>query len=125
MNAAALWLVSQAITGLQITGGWQSYLAAGIALWLIHLIIKPVLSLISLPLMIATMGFFSVLLNALLLYLLTLIVTQVRIVSYTFAGIEYNGFRIPELAFNGFFTTLLSAFAIALVIGFIDWLFEL
>jgi putative membrane protein len=48
---------------------WQGLLLATLVLGLLNAFIRPVLMLLSLPLMLITLGLFSVVINALLLYL--------------------------------------------------------
>lgn len=68
-NALALFLVSQVISGLQIEGGLLTYAIIGIILSLLNLIIKPILKLLSFPLVFLTGGLFLIVINAVILYL--------------------------------------------------------
>lgn len=122
INAFALFLISQAISGIKIIGGFESYLLAGFALSLLFLILKPILNIISIPLNIVTLGFFSVVTNIIIYYLLTVFVPNVTISDFTYPGFSYGGFIIPKIYINIFFSFLLISIMQSFIFSFISWL---
>lgn len=54
--------------GFHITAIWQVYLLLGVTLGLLHRFVKPVLKLIALPLEIITLGLFTFIINAALIW---------------------------------------------------------
>lgn len=74
------------VPGIQVSGIITA-LIAGAVLGLINFIIKPILRILTLPINILTLGLFSIVLNGLLFYLLSLIVSGVTITSFTAAVI--------------------------------------
>ncbi len=68
-NALALFVVSQAVSSLHIKGGFLTYLIIGVILSLLNLVIKPILKVISFPLVFLTGGLFLIVINAVILYL--------------------------------------------------------
>ena len=92
--AAAMLLISRVLPGFQVEG-WAPAIIAAIVLGVVNLIVKPFLFVITLPLTILTLGLFLFVLNAICLWLTSLLVP---------------GFRI-----DGFFTTLLASIALAAV----------
>lgn len=74
------------VPGIQVSGIIAA-LIAGAVLGLINFIIKPILRILTLPINILTLGLFSIVLNGLLFYLLSLIVSGVTISSFTAAVI--------------------------------------
>jgi putative membrane protein len=64
-----LWTASHLVTGFGVQGGWQGYLIASIVLVVLNLILRPILKLVSFPLVMITFGLFSIVLNALILWL--------------------------------------------------------
>jgi putative membrane protein len=122
INAFALFLISQAISGIRISGGFESYLLAGFALSLLFLILKPILNIISIPLNIITLGFFSVVTNIIIYYLLTVFITSVTISDFTYPGFSYGGFIIPKIYINIFFSFLLISIMQSFIFSFIAWL---
>ncbi len=66
-NSIALWLAQRFVPGFVVVGGLKSYLIAGILLGILNLVVRPILKIISLPLMILTLGLFNIVINAILL----------------------------------------------------------
>jgi len=67
-NSLALYAASWFVAGFGITGGIKEYAIAGVVLGLLNMIVKPVLKLISMPIIILTLGLFTIVINALLLW---------------------------------------------------------
>lgn len=120
--ALALVLLEQIDGGLQIQGGITSYLFGGLALSLLFMLLKPVLNILSLPLNIITLGFFSFLSNTIILYIATVFVPQIKISSFTFNGASFAGFIVPQMYFNSFFAFVITALILSFVVGAIEWL---
>lgn len=122
LYSVSLFLTSQIITGLKISGGLTVYLIGGIALSILFLIVKPILSIITLPLNIITLGLFSFLINAIILYLLTIFVANISISAFTFKGTSFAGFVIPSLYINNFFAFVIVSILLSCIVGFLRWL---
>ena len=118
----ALYLLPDFIPGLEIQGGLLTYLLGGIALTLIGLIIKPILHLISIPVNIITMGLFNLVINALLLYLLTIFITDITIHPFVYEKFNIWIFSADKIAFNTFFAYAYVAFMLSLIDAFANWL---
>jgi putative membrane protein len=58
-----LWLAEKFIAGVSFHGNWQVLFCAGAILGLLNSFVKPIIKLISLPLRIITLGFFSIIIN--------------------------------------------------------------
>jgi len=87
-NAVAILLANYLLEGFVFKGDILTLFVAGVILGLINFFIKPLLKLISAPLILLTLGLFSIIINIGLLWLL-----------------EY---LIPELTISGFWTYLWS-----------------
>lgn len=70
-NAAALWVATWLVDGFAVLGGWREFLLAGAVLALLNLLLKPILKALAFPLIILTLGLFTIVINALLLWSLT------------------------------------------------------
>ena len=68
VNAAALWVADVLFTGVRIDG-WKAYLIGAAVLGIANGIIKPVLALLTLPLIIITLGLFLLVINIAMLAL--------------------------------------------------------
>jgi putative membrane protein len=62
INAAALWVADGLWDGVRING-WAAYLIGSAVLGIANTFIKPLLALVTLPLIILTLGFFYLLIN--------------------------------------------------------------
>ncbi len=67
-NLAALWTASYLIQGFYINPTVESFLSVALLLTAVGLIIKPILKLILSPLIIITLGLFTIIINAALLF---------------------------------------------------------
>ena len=62
INAAALWVADALFSGVRIHG-WWAYIIGAAVLGIANTVIKPVLTLITLPLIILTLGLFLLVIN--------------------------------------------------------------
>ncbi|MGB2951804.1 MAG: phage holin family protein [Gaiellaceae bacterium] len=62
INAAALWVANALWDGVSIHG-WAAYLIGSVVLGLANTLLKPVLAILTLPLIIVTLGFFYLVIN--------------------------------------------------------------
>lgn len=88
------------VPGLSVSGGWPTILMIAVVWSVISLVIKPVLSILTLPITLLTFGLFSLILNALLFWVMEAIVP---------------GFEVA-----GFLPALLGA----IVLSVISWLLD-
>jgi len=100
-TVAAVLLTVYIVPGVTISGGWVNVLLVALVWSVITMFIRPVLSLLTLPITILTFGIFSLILNALLFWAMTLIV--------------------PGFSVAGFF----SAFLGVIVLSLLSWLIHL
>jgi len=86
VNAAALWVADVLFTGVRIDG-WKAYLIGAAVLGIANGIIKPVLALLTLPLIILTLGLFLLLINIAMLALAEWIAPDFSITGFwTYVG---------------------------------------
>ena len=80
-NALAL-LVTTIVPGITFTGSWIQLIVAGAIFGLFNLIVRPVALLLSIPLLIVTLGLFYFVLNGILLW-----VASFFLPGYNVAGV--------------------------------------
>lgn len=78
-NAVAIFLASYLVPGFSFTGNVLMLLIAGLILGLINFIIKPILKLISAPLILLSLGLFLIVINIALLWLLDFLMPELII----------------------------------------------
>ncbi len=120
----SLFLLSQTLSGVRVAGGYTTYLIGGVVLSLMFLVLKPILSIVTFPLNFLTLGLFSFVVNAILLYLLTVFVPKISINAFTFEGISIAGFVIPKFYLNPVFAFVASSLLLSLILGALSWLIK-
>ena len=101
--SATVMLATYLIPGIAVAS-WTTALIAGLVLGLINLIIKPVLSLLTLPINWITLGLFGIVLNALLFWAAAYLV---------------NGFVVAT-----FFAALLGSILVSIVLWLVHMLVD-
>jgi putative membrane protein len=69
INAAALWLATRIVPGVEHTGPALSLLLVALVFGVINAIVRPLLKLLTCPLILLTFGLFTFVINALMLWL--------------------------------------------------------
>ena len=70
INAGALWAATSLVPGISFTGDLGRFLVVALVFGLLNALVRPILLLLSLPLLILTLGLFTFVLNAVILMLL-------------------------------------------------------
>jgi putative membrane protein len=70
-NCAAILVAERLIPGFVFWGNWQDLIIAGAVLGIVNSLIRPVLKLLAFPLILITLGLFSVVINIFLLLLVS------------------------------------------------------
>lgn len=68
-NSAAIYAAYLAVPGFVFTGGLKELGLAGLILGLLNLLVRPIVKVISFPIIILTLGLFTLVINALMLWL--------------------------------------------------------
>ena len=73
-NALGIWAAARLVSGIHFYGDWKWLILAGAVLGLVNFLVKPVVKIISLPLIWLTLGLFTIIINVLMLNLAAKIV---------------------------------------------------
>ncbi len=108
LNGLALYGVTQFLTGIHYTGGLKFFVIGGIVIGVLNTFVKPLMKIISFPVVFLTAGLFIWVINVFIFWL------TVKIV---------NGISIGDVsvAVNG----LLNYIIAALVFAILNWLLHL
>ena len=104
-TAAALWVAVILVPGIHFTGSWVGMLGVALVFGLVNAIIRPILKLLTCPLVVLTLGLFVFILNALMLWLASEISQALGI------GFDVDGF--------------IAAFIGALIVGIVSTVLNL
>lgn len=69
VTAAALWVATRLVPGVSYEGGWLPFLGVALIFGVVNATIRPVMKLLTLPLIILTLGLFALVVNGLMLWL--------------------------------------------------------
>jgi putative membrane protein len=84
-NVVALFVASWILSGVSYGDKWWTLLIAGIVFTLANMFVKPILTVLSIPFIVVTLGLFYFLINILMLYLTDWIVSDFEIDTFWWA----------------------------------------
>lgn len=101
VNAAALWVATRIVPGIEHTGGWINLFLVALVFGVVNAFVRPFVKLLSCGLLVVTLGLFIFVINAAMLWLTGYLSDALGL-----------GFRV-----DGF----VPAFLGALVVGFVSF----
>lgn len=104
LNALALWLTALTRIGISfepLTAG--NVLIAALIFGLVNAVIRPLMIFLTLPINILTLGLFTFVINALVLYIVA--------------------WLTPAMRISGFFGALLAAIILSIISSLLSWIF--
>jgi putative membrane protein len=99
INAIALYVAVQLVAGIDFQGKWTGLLWLALIIGLLNALVRPVLKLLTFPLILLTLGLFTIVINTIVLILTSAI------------GQAFN----LGLTVDGFWSALLGSIVISLV----------
>lgn len=105
INAVALWVAVQLVPGIRAPDNVVTLAATAAIFGLVNALIRPVLKLVTCPLILLTLGLFTLVINALMLWLTSWI-----------AGFFDLGFAV-----DGFVAAVLGAVVVSVVSVVLSW----
>ena len=108
INAAALWAAIRLVPGISFEGDWPSLFVVALIFGVLNAVIRPILFILTLPALILTLGLFTFVLNAFMLWLTS--------ATSDLFGLRFfvDGFTS---AFLGALIMTLVSFVLSLVVG--------
>jgi putative membrane protein len=73
INAAALWAATRLVSGISFDGDWRLLLVVALVFGVLNVAVRPILILLTLPLFVVTLGLFTFVLNAVMLWLTSVV----------------------------------------------------
>ena len=99
INAAALWVATKIVPGVTHSGDGLTLLAVALVFGILNALLRPILALLSCPLLILTLGLFTFVINAVILLLTSALSSSLGI-----------GFHV-----DGFWSAFLGALVVTIV----------
>jgi len=108
INGVALYVAAELVRGIDVVGGWQALAVMALIFGLVNALIRPILKFLTCPLIVLTLGLFTLVINALMLMLASWLGRQLGL------GFYVAGFG-P--AFWGALVISVVSFALTLLTG--------
>lgn len=86
LNSIAIYITTKILAGVEVRDFWTA-IAVAIVLALVNTFIKPVLVFISIPITFLTLGLFTFVIDALLILLVSKLVTEFKVKGFVWAFI--------------------------------------
>jgi len=99
VNAAALWVATRIVPGVTYRGDVLPFLGVALVFGIVNAFIRPVAKLLTLPIIILTLGLFALVVNGLMLWL-----------TSALSGVLGLGFHV-----SGFWAAFVGALVVSLV----------
>ena len=108
INAAALWAAIRLVPGISFEGEWWLVFAVALVFGALNAVIRPILFVLTLPFLLLTLGLFTFVLNAIMLWLTS--------ATSDLFGLRFHvdGFGA---AFVGALIITVVSFALSLLVG--------
>lgn len=107
INAIALYVATRVIPGLSFEGGWTTIAIVAFIFGLVNALVRPLLTVLTCPLIALTLGLFTFIINALMLLLTGWIAGQLGL------GFTVNGFAA---AFVGALVVSIISFVLTILL---------
>lgn len=108
LNGLALYVVTQLLSDIQYTGGFVFFLIGGVIIGTLNTFVKPLMKLLSFPIVFMTAGLFSFVINVIIFWLTVKVVNGIHFADVT-------------VTIGSIWTYVIAA----LVFGIINWILHL
>lgn len=108
LNAAALYAVSLLLSDLQYTGGLKFFVISGLVIGILNTFIKPLMKILSFPVIFMTVGLFSFVINVIIFWL------TIKAIN----GIHYSDVTVT-------ISSIWTYFIAALVFAMTNWILHM
>ena len=119
----ALYVTQLIFSGLHVGGGWQSLVVGGVFLAFGYMIVKPILSIVSFPFNLITLGLFSWIATAAIFFLITKFDHNISVSAFKTPAIKYNALHFPSYSLNLVLSYIAISATIYLIAKLIEWVF--
>lgn len=122
IHMSAVAVIASVLPGISYEGGIKNLAVISLVFGGANLFIKPILKALALPIEIATIGLFTVVINAAMLMLAAKLVIGFNIFPAPFPGLNIDNFIIPPFMLPAWGTAAIGALLIGLMVSFLYWL---
>lgn len=101
LNGVALYVATRLLPAITYTGGIKFFIIGGFIIGFLNTFVKPLMKLLSLPVLLLTLGLFSFVINVIIFWLAV-------------KGVNALHFSDVSVAVNGILTYIIAAFVFAI-----------
>lgn len=124
-NTFALFATSLVFSGLKVPHDLKELLVAGLVFTVVLAVVKPIYSIVALPLTILSLGILSFIPYALTLYVIPFFYKQIRVTEFVFPNVSFLGLHIQSFHVSLLLSYAIISATIYLVSRFTRWIFEI
>lgn len=117
-NALSFYVLNLLLGAVKFSS-YEVLVLAAVVFSLLNVFVKPILKVLTFPINLLTFGLFSSLLNVFILYLVTRLIPQFQIVSFTIPSITLVNLTSSPIHVYGFW----SYFLVSAALGFVSGIF--
>lgn len=122
ISIAALSFTAYAVPGIQIEHSLDGLLLVTLVFTIMNRFVKPLLKVLSLPIEIATLGMFTLIINTFLFVVVDYLLLPITIEGFWFPGFTWGPVLIAPIALPGIVTAMVGSFLISIVESILLWL---
>lgn len=123
IEIGTFYLVSQVASGIVFQNGFEGLVIAGVALTIATFLVRPIINILLLPINLLTFGVFKWISQAITLFIVDLILPQMSIVSFDFAGLTSKWVDIPSIHLSNLvFIYIAFSLLLSIISGIIYWI---
>lgn len=108
LNGLALFVVTKLVSDIVYTGGFMFFLIGGVIIGVLNTFVKPLMKLLSFPVVLLTAGLFSLVINVIIFWL------TIKVVN----GIHFSDVTVTV-------GSVWTYFIAALVFGIMNWILHI
>jgi len=125
ISSFSLYLVNRLFPdGLVWDQKIPTLIIAGAGLTIANLLVRPLFSIIMLPINLLTFGLFRWVTNVVLLFLVVYLVDGIKVQAFNFPGLTYSGIVIPIMYFNSIMAWIVISFVLSFISGLMIWMIK-
>lgn len=124
INFIAIFLVSKITAAISFSENLVILFWAALSLTILNMVVKPVLNLLLTPINLITLGAFRWVVNVIVLFFVSILISEFVISEFTFEGLTFAGFVIPQIRFTFFWALVLVSFLIEILSASVSWVFN-
>jgi len=121
-SGVSLAATAYIVPGISISGSFQGLAIVTVVFTIVTVVIKPILKALALPIEIATLGLFTIVINTFLFLVVDFFLVPITITSFWFPGIAYGPLIIAPVRIPALVTAFIGSMLISSISAVLVWL---